>query len=214
MPLTGLPHPILYSFRRCPYAMRARMALTVSGTCCELREVSLRDKPQPLLEASPKGTVPVLVLQDGTVLEESITIMRWALEQDDPEQWLERGDAELVARNDGPFKRDLDGYKYNERGSGEALSFREQGYAFLEILDRRLATKGQLCGSRRGFADAAIMPFIRQFAAVDRPWFDMQPLPHLQKWLGGHLGSDLFGRIMVRHDRWQTGQAKVFFPAR
>lgn len=212
--MTRLSHPTLYSFRRCPYAMRARMALAVSGVCSELREVSLRDKPQAMLDASPKGTVPVLVLQDGTVLEESVAIMRWALGQDDPEGWLERDDAELIARNDGPFKRDLDGYKYNERDSAEALSFREKGCAFLETLDGRLAADGQLCGSRRGFADMAIMPFIRQFASVDRAWFDRQPLPHLRKWLDEHLASDLFRTIMVRHDPWKAGQPEVFFPAR
>ena len=212
--MTSQPHPVLYSFRRCPYAMRARMALTISGISSELREVRLRDKPQAMLDASPKGTVPVLVLQDGMVLEESIAIMRWALGQDDPEGWLTRDDAELIARNDGSFKRDLDGYKYNERGSAEALSHREKGYAYLAALDQRLAAEGQLCGSARGFADIAIMPFIRQFAAVDRQWFDAQPLPNLQKWLSDHLASDLFKTVMVRKDPWVPGQREVFFPER
>lgn len=202
--------PALYSFRRCPYAMRTRLALAVSATRCELREVKLSDKPQAMLDASPKGTVPVLVLPGGKVLDESLDIMRWALAKRDPEGWLARDDAELIATNDGPFKRDLDGYKYPERYGACARAHRESGLALLHEIDRRLAGAGQLCGPVRGLTDAAIMPFVRQFAAVDRQWFNAQPLPHLQVWLAGHLASGLFKTIMARITTWSphdTGMA-------
>ncbi|MEW9855346.1 glutathione S-transferase [Novosphingobium sp. M1R2S20] len=200
--MTPQADPVLYSFRRCPYAMRARMALAVSGTQYELREVKLRDKPAAMLAASPKGTVPVLVLADGTVIDESLDIMRWALANRDPEGWLERDDRALVAANDGAFKHDLDRYKYPERHGSEPLVHRERGLAFLRQLDAQLAGGGQLCGEKRGLADAAIMPFVRQFAAVDREWFDQQPLAHLQLWLANHIASDLFDTIMIRQAPW------------
>ena len=174
--MTSATEPVLYSFRRCPYAMRARLALAVSGTRGELREVRLSAKPQAMLAASPKGTVPVLVLPGGTVLDESLDIMRWALTNRDPEGWLARDDAGLIAMNDGPFKHDLDRYKYPERYGVDAGAHREGGLAFLREIDRRLAHTAQLCGAARGLTDAAIMPFVRQFAAVDREWFGALPL--------------------------------------
>lgn len=209
--MTDATLPILYSFRRCPYAMRARLALAVSGTRCELREVRLRDKPPSLLEASPKGTVPVMVLPDGSVLEESLDIMRWALAQNDPEGWLVRNDADLIATCDGPFKRSLDRYKYAERDGTDALAFRSEGVAFLEALDARLADRSQLSGGTRGFADAAILPFVRQFVAVDRAWFDAAPLGHLRHWLDDHLASSLFAAIMLRVEPWVQGDPPVAF---
>jgi len=206
--------PVLYSFRRCPYAMRARLALAVSNVAVELREVKLSAKPAAMLEASPKGTVPVLVLPDGHVIEESLEIMGWALGRSDPEGWLARGDAELIAANDGPFKHDLDRYKYPERHGSDALAYRASGLRFLRELDARLAEHGQLCGAERGLADMALMPFVRQFAATDREWFDAQPLPHLQAWLEGHLASDLFAAIMVRPKPWSEGDLPVVFGIR
>ena len=175
--MTGPTDPILYSFRRCPYAIRARLALAVSGTRGELREVKLSAKPQAMLDASPKGTVPVLVLPGGTMLDESLDIMRWALANRDPEGWLTRDDAALIAMNDGPFKHDLDRFKYPERYGADPRAHSESGLAFLRELDGRLAAAGQLCGPVRGLTDAAIMPFVRQFAAVDREWFSALPLP-------------------------------------
>ena len=191
---------ILYSFRRCPYAMRARMALHVSGAVCEHREVRLRDKPEAMLAASPKGTVPVLVTADGPVIDESIDIMRWALDRHDPEHWLEGDDGELIAANDGPFKHHLDRYKYANRHDTDPLEHRAAGVAILERLDRRLAAAAYLCGDRRTLTDIAIMPFVRQFAATDRDWFAAQPLPHLQTWLAGLRASPLFEAIMVKRD--------------
>ena len=202
--------PILYSFRRCPYAMRARLALAVSGTRCELREVKLSAKPEAMLAASPKGTVPVLVLPGGTVIDESLDIMHWALTRSDPEHWLARDDPALIAACDGPFKHALDHYKYPQRHGEDALVHREQGLAFLRELDQRLTTAGQLCGPTRGLADAAIMPFVRQFAAVDPDWFAAQPLPHLKTWLEGHLASPLFHAVMLRFALWSPGDALVY----
>lgn len=209
--------PILYSFRRCPYAMRARLGLAISGTVCTLREVKLSAKPDAMLEASPKGTVPVLVLTgatapDRSVIDESIDIMRWALGRADPEGWLDRDDRELIARNDGPFKHDLDRYKYPDRHGSDSLAHRESALAFLGDLDARLAADGQLCGARRGLADAAIFPFVRQFAAVDRDWFASLPFPHMQRWLAGHLESPLFAAIMKKERPWAEGDERVVFP--
>ena len=196
---------VLYSFSRCPYAMRARLALASSGTEYELREVRLSNKPVGLLSASPKGTVPVLLTADGTVIDESLAIMRWALEVQDPEGWLTRDDPALIAINDGMFKHHLDRYKYPDRHDSEPDSHRENGLYFLRDLDARIAVAGQLCGPARGLADAAIVPFVRQFAGVDRNWFDAQPLRSLKAWLSDHLTSDLFGGIIHRAEPWSQG---------
>ena len=206
-----MAEPVLYSFRRCPYAMRARLALAISGTACELREVKLSNKPDAMLAASPKGTVPVLVPQAGDVLEESIDIMRWSLARRDPEGWLERDGRDLIAANDGDFKHDLDRYKYPDRHGSDPVAHRESALRFLGDLDGRIAADGQLCGPSRGMADAAIFPFVRQFAAVDRDWFADLPMPHLREWLAGHLESPLFKAIMVRHQPWADGDEPVRF---
>ncbi len=214
--------PILYSFRRCPYAMRARMALWIAGITVELREVKLADKPPELTEASAKATVPVMVLPDGpngTVIDESIAIMRWALSQRDPEGWLEGNDTALIARNDGPFKRHLDRYKYPTRYPDEAggdedtfrSDHRAHGLSFLQELDTRLADNDHLCGDHRTLADIALFPFVRQFANTDREWFDAQGLPHLQLWLEAHLASDLFAAIMPKFQPWKSGDDITVF---
>lgn len=203
--MSGMAEHVLYSFRRCPYAMRARLALAASGTRYELREVRLSDKPAELLSASPKGTVPVLRTAAGTVIEESLAIMRWALETRDPEGWLTRDNPALIANNDGMFKYHLDRYKYPDRHGAEPVRHREDGVRILQDLDARLAIAGQLCGSARGMADAAIMPFVRQFAGVDRDWFEAQPLPCLKTWLASHLTSHLFDSIMHRAAPWSQG---------
>ena len=205
--------PILYSFRRCPYAMRARLALLASGTGCELREVRLSDKPEALRAASAKATVPVLVLPGGGVIDESLAIMRWSLERNDPDGWLGRDDPPLIAACDGDFKHDLDRTKYPERHGSDPLAHRRRGMGFLRELDVRLAGTGQLCGAAPGLADMAIMPFVRQFAAIDPEWFAAQPLPHLRAWLEGHLRSPLFAAIMVRLPPWRDGDAPVRFAA-
>ena len=196
--------PILYSFRRCPFAMRARMALLVSGQTVELREILLRAKPQAMLDASPKGTVPVLVLPDGRVIDQSLDIMRWALVRHDPEGWLQGDDAELIERFDGPFKHHLDRYKYPGRHGSNPIEHRTAGLEHLESLERRLAASAFLCGSTRTLADIALFPFIRQFANADRTWFDAQPLPRLQDWLERLITSELFTGVMAKHAQWKA----------
>lgn len=160
--------------------MRARLAIAVSRTGCVLREVRLSAKPELMLAASPKGTVPVLILPDGKVIDESLDIMRWALAQRDPECWLEGDDPALIERNDGPFKHDLDRYKYPGRTGVDPLKLRARGMEFLRELDSRLSRTSQLCGPVRSMADAAILPFVRQFAAVGKEWFSDQPFLHLK----------------------------------
>lgn len=203
--MTEAADPILYSFRRCPYAMRARMALAVSGTRYEVREISLREKPAAMLAASAKGTVPVLVLPQGEVVDQSLAIMRWALGKCDPEGWLERDDPSLISANDGSFKHDLDRYKYPDRYQVDALTHREHALTFLRDLDERLSMSLFLGGPVRGVTDAAIVPFVRQFAAVDPDWFAAQRLPRLRRWLQAILGSGLFQSIMVRVPLWNSG---------
>lgn len=193
--------------------MRARMALLVSGTACHIREVKLLRKPEELIAASPKATVPVIVRTDGGVIEESLAIMRWSLARNDPEGWLEREDHALIEANDGPFKHHLDRYKYPERHASDPVEHRAAGLAMLQLLEARLVARGNLCGDRRGITDIAIFPFVRQFAETDRAWFDAQPLPGLQAWLRDHLQSALFGAIMVRLDPWRPGDAPLGFPA-
>lgn len=194
--------PILYTFRRCPYAIRARLALAVSGVAVEMHEVSLRSKPQALLDCSPKGTVPVLQLADGTVIEQSLEIMRWALAQNDPQAWLgphglSERDSALIARHDEQFKQDLDRYKYAERFPQQpAAHYRAQAERFLAELESRLAAQPWLGGQRPGFADFAICPFIRQFAAVEPFWFRQSRYGHLVRWLDSLLASPLLVAVM------------------
>jgi glutathione S-transferase len=208
-----MPYPILYSFRRCPYAMRARMALLVSGTPCELREVKLSDKPDAMIAASPKGTVPVLVHADGAVWDESIDIMQWALQGSDPEGWLQGDAATIIATNDGAFKHHLDRYKYPSRHGSDPMEHRAAGAAILAELEDRLHSSSNLMREQRSLADMAVMPFVRQFAETDRGFFDGLPLPHVQQWLGRHLQSDLFRNAMLRVAPWQPGDAPVILAA-
>ena len=210
--------PILYSFRRCPYAMRARMALLTSGTTCEIREVLLRDKPVSMIEASAKATVPVLLLPDGEVVDESLDIMLWALHRQDPQGWLgpETGDLEamlaLIGETETPFKTHLDRYKYSIRyDDADPEHERAQGLEFLCKLETHLTDSAQLFGNRASLADYAIFPFVRQFANTDRAWFDAQPLPRLQVWLDRHVSSDIFAGIMQKRPFWQPGDAPVLF---
>ena len=208
--------PIFYSFRRCPYAMRARMALMASGQQVRLREVVLRDKPAEMLEASPKGTVPVLILEDGRVIDESLDVMNWALAQNDPGDWKTDSAAELIAEADGPFKKALDRYKYPSRYEDEGtdrLEQRAKGREFLAKLNDRLAAHDQLLGDQITQADIAIFPFVRQFANTDRAWFDAEPLPHLQRWLARHLDSQLFSTIMKKYPQWKSGDDEPVFGA-
>jgi len=255
--VSGLP--ILYSFRRCPYAMRARLAIAASGRRCELREVVLRDKPPALLQASPKATVPVLVLPDGTVLEESLDIMLWALRLHDPQGWLtpERGGLDamlaLIRECDECFKPRLDRYKYPQRfelerdaltaddgrpatgaddgssgisRSGDDVSgseggvelslwtagHRDAGARWLEMLEARLAQSACLFGERSSLADMAIAPFVRQYAHVDRGWFETRSWTALRAWLDAWMKSDLFARVMAKYRPWSPEAPAELFP--
>lgn len=187
--------PILYSFRRCPYAIRARMALIYADICVETQEVQLNNKPEHLLLISPKATVPVLQLTNGKVIAESLDIMRWALGLHDPEKWLRFGnDAEaLIKRNDGDFKYFLDRYKYADRYPDFSQDYyRQQAEVFLAELEARLVNSKYLCGHSLSIADVAIFPFIRQYAGVDRDGFERSVFQALTKWLDTLLSLELF----------------------
>ncbi|WP_071592497.1 MULTISPECIES: glutathione S-transferase [Kamptonema] len=212
-------YPILYSFRRCPFAMRARLALIISNRVCELREVVLRDKPQEMLDVSPKGTVPVLIDIDGRVLDESMDIMLWALTQHDPEKWLipEQGSVaemlELIAEFDDRFKYHLDRYKYPDRYEGiDSEAHRIEGALYLEKLNVNLSTKKYLFGNRVALADMAIAPFIRQFAHTDPDWFNAQPWSQLQAWLSEFIDSKIYTQVMKKYPKWELGNTAVMFP--
>lgn len=195
--------PILYTFRRCPYAIRARLALVASGVELEYREVVLRDKPAAMLEASPKGTVPVLVLPDGEVIDESLEIMHWALAENDPEGWLRSPRLDLIEQNDQQFKPLLDRYKYPNRFPGaDAVGAWEGAVEILGSWDR-LVAPAWLCGERPGLADFSVFPFVRQFAHVDRAAFAGAGLPALANWLERHLRSERFAAVMGKRPVWQ-----------
>lgn len=182
--------------------MRARMAMVKSGVVFQKIEVDLKDKPPEMLAISPKATVPVLQTDDGKVIEESLEIMIWALQQNDPLGWLsadEKQTSELITQNDGPFKKALDRYKYPGRYPDEDCSgARGDGVAILEQLNALIVEKGYLCGEQESLADIAIFPFIRQFAHVDREWFYGLEFKPLQNWLMRHLESELFKTIMKK----------------
>lgn len=200
--------PILYSFRRCPYAMRARLALHYAEQSVEHREVILRDIPQSLTAISPKATVPVMQLVNGSVIDESLDIALWALEQQDPKMLL--GSAamlsdmlSLINESDNDFKGWLDRYKYADRHPEQTAEYyRERGEVFLHKLEERLSQQDYLFGIDIRLADIAIMPFVRQFAHVDKPWFDAADYPHLQRWLTGWLESESFQKIMTKYPQW------------
>jgi len=199
--------PVLYSFRRCPYAIRARYALHVAKVEVEHREIDLKNKAPSLLAISPKATVPVLQLNDGQVIDESLEIMHWALKQADPESWLLATDTPrhtecqmLIHNNDNTFKSWLDRYKYAvgypERSQTD---YRQEAEKTLIELEARLKQSTWLIGETYSLADAAIMPFIRQFAFVDRKWFDQADYPGLRHWLDTQLQSDRFSQVMQKH---------------
>ncbi len=212
--------PILYSFRRCPYAIRARLAISSAQITCELREVVLRDKAPELLAASPKGTVPVVVMRDGEVIEESLEIMKWALRGNDPEGWLAMSDAnralvdDLIVRNDTTFKAALDRYKYSWKHPDDDLEIqREIAATILRDLDLRLANRRWLLGDSPCLADMALLPFVRQFSFVDRDWFLAQPWSNLNRWLDDFLESERFASIMTKRSKWSAGDAITLFPS-
>lgn len=232
--------PILYSFRRCPYAIRARMALAYAGIAYELREVSLKNKPKEMLAISPKGTTPVMQIfkevekfdrdsdRDFVILEESLDIMNWAVQQNDPCNWRNLSVVnyidrlaiaqQLIKTNDGEFKKALDRYKYPNRFPEQAQEFyRQQAEEVLQVLENQLSSKQEvspsttsfLLGNRQTLADVAIFPFVRQFAYVNIDWFNSSPYIYLQKWLQWHETSEIFAFVMQKFPIWTPEQQKV-----
>ncbi len=193
---------LLYSFRRCPYAMRARLALRYSGVPVRIVEVSLKAKPPEMLTLSPKGTVPVLSV-DGQVIEESLEIMQWALARHDPDNWLLGGDPAvlaLIAENDQGFKHHLNRYKYADRFPEQPMEqYRAEGEVFLQRWEGLLADRAYLLADHPSLADMALAPFVRQFAHVDREWFAGTPYRRLQQWLERFLQSPLFISVMAKN---------------
>lgn len=205
--------PLLYTYRRCPYAMRARMALLMGGVAFDAHEIVLRSKPPGLLHASPKGTVPVLVLPSGEVIDQSWDIVRWALTQAVSAEplksfWQRAQEAalqELLRLNDGVFKHHLDRYKYPERfrnPDGDNTAGAREGHrqaaldSFLVQLEQRLSAGPFLGGGEPCATDIGVFPFVRQFAAVEPSWFDSAPLPQVRQWLAHWLQSPLFEACM------------------
>lgn len=216
--MTAYSLSCLYSFRRCPYAMRARLGLLFAELPVELREITLKNKPAKMLAISPKGTVPVLQLADGVVIEESREIMEWALEQQDPQELLNpktlhQGNT-LIEQNDQEFKHWLDRYKYADRHlEMTQTEYRQKGEAFLQILEALLTKNTYLLGDSVTIADIGIMPFVRQFAHVDRDVFYSLPYPKLQIWLKNWLAHPLFIQAMTKFQPWQDGDEPVIFPS-
>lgn len=198
--------PILYSYRRCPYAMRARIALKYAGIELEHREIELRNKPRSMLELSPKGTVPVLCLENQ-VIDQSIDIMRWAMQQSDLDKWSEVDEViahSWIEKNDGRFKSLLDQYKYPNRfpDYDQAAVLNEALEFMLLPIEIALQRTQYLLGSKLTWIDIVIFPFIRQFSMVDQNKFEQLPLPATKKWLANHLESDLFKSVMQKHPVW------------
>lgn len=212
-------YPVLYSFRRCPYAMRARMALYKANIKCEHREVVLKEKPDSMLMLSDKGTVPVLITPDNKVIEQSNDVMHWALQQNDPDNWLEEDESKsqyLIDYNDNEFKHFLDRYKYHV-GYPEYPQeyYRENAESFLKIIEKHLEENNSvaLLGNRITLADISIFPFIRQFAKVDLDWFLTCPYQAVVLWLNKLEESDLFKNCMKKYVQWFPEHEPVYFPA-
>ncbi|MBC8508454.1 MAG: glutathione S-transferase [Chloroflexi bacterium] len=209
--------PILYSFRRCPYAIRARLALYACGQSVELREIKLSQKVDEFVRVSAKAEVPVLLLPGGEVLDESLDIMHWALERNDPLHWL-RNDLgaqtqQLIEENDESFKPILDRYKYFDRYPQASQSeYRQQADGFLQQMENRLQRSPYLLSDTATLVDMALMPFIRQFSGVEPNWFASCEYVRLREWLNGLLASDLFSTVMTKYDVWKTGDDIALFP--
>ncbi|AAW86226.1 stringent starvation protein A [Aliivibrio fischeri ES114] len=203
----------LYSFRRCPYAMRARLGIVQSNKTVHLREIILKSKPEAMLQASPKGTVPVLITNKGKVIDESLDIMKWALEGSELLLSATNEMFQLIRENDDIFKSWLDKYKYADRyPEYSEIYYREQGELFLNKLEQRLTTSPMLFSKQYSFADLAILPFIRQFAFVDIHWFYQSKYKNLQRWLFEFIESELFNSIMNKYPTWLDSHQEFIFP--
>ncbi len=213
--------PVLYSFRRCPYCMRAHMALKYAGIKVELREVDLTAMPEDLLEISAASadevTVPVLLLENNSVMHESWDIVKWALQINDPDNYSGSNnefllDAEiLVETNDFSFKTDLDHYKYADRFPEHSMQYyRELCEEFIEELEEKLLVHEFLLAQKMSLADIAVFPFVRQFSLIDKNWFDQAPYPEIQRWLTTIIDSTLFENVFQKHKNWQPGDEIVY----
>ncbi len=208
--------PILYSFRRCPYAMRARLAIASSGVQVALREILLRDKPDAFLRASPSATVPCLVTENG-VIDESLDVMKWALGQSDPERLLDMPDAGTawIDRFDGPFKYALDRTKYAVRyPENDPEDSREAAMAILADLERQFDGAVWIFGDQPRLADLAILPFVRQFAMIDKARFDREAPLAVGRWLAQFMNGTRLATIMKKYPVWSAGQEVILFPER
>ena len=211
--------PVLYSFRRCPYAIRARLAIYTSRYHCQLREVILRDKPEAMIEASPKATVPVLISMENNIIDQSLDIMLHVLSIQDPMGWLgdDQGEQQnmlrLIDETEIKFKPHLDLYKYASRAKNpDPELHRRKAGEFLDKLELRLSNNNYLFGEKQSLADVAILPFVRQFAQTDRTWFDEQHWPQLHPWLREFENSDLRSSVMKKYAAWAPGDMEIYFP--
>lgn len=211
--------PILYSFKRCPYAMRARMAIFLTDTICEIREVKLSHKPLSMLEVSNKGTVPVLIDKNGKVYDESLDIINWALRKNNifnENITVEQVSYshELIAEFDKDFKFHLDRYKYSSRYiSDEKLFHRDSCMTILKKLELSCSKDVWFFGNKINMIDICILPFIRQFRIADTDWFDaLEEIPEIQGWLNRFLESKLLKNIMINYNTWEPENKKEFFP--
>ena len=213
----NIKYPILYTFRRCPYAIRTRMVIKSSQITVEIREIELKNKPREFLELSPKGTVPVLLTDSGQVLEESLDIINWALDCNDPNNLLSECNLsksqfkELLKKLDDDFKINLDKYKYPNRYQGVDRNFnRDANLNFLENLDNLLKKSKYINCNHLTLIDYLIFPFIRQFRNVDENWFDCLNFKNLQKWLNNLMESEDFISIMKKYSVWNSNQIPIY----
>ena len=214
---TNFKYPILYTFRRCPYAMRARFAIRSSNIVVEVREIKLQEKPSKFLKSSPKGTVPVLITNSGQVLEESLDIIYWALNKNDPHKWLAKGKlknqdvTKLLDDLENKFKPNLDKYKYPNRFSGvNRYLYRDKNLCFLKKLNSHLENNKSLNCEHLTLLDYAIFPFIRQFRNVDQEWFDKLNFSFLNKWINQILDSQDFSSIMNKFKKWEPNDIPIY----
>jgi len=202
--------PVLYSLQHCPYAMRARMGIGLAGQLVMLRAVTTKNKPEEMLAASPKGTVPVLVLDDGSVIDESLDIMLWALNKSDPLNLLYTQDSNalpamlmLIALNDEQFKPSLENYKLARRKHEVSeIYYRRECEVFVAQFEFILSRQEYFMGETPSLSDYALLPFIRQFARVDRQWYLQSPYPNLRRWLNSHLQTPFFTKVMTKFPLW------------
>ena len=212
--------PILYSLQHCPYAMRARLGLVMAQQQVMLRAVTTKNKPDEMLAASPKGTIPVLILPDAKIIDESLDIMLWALQQNDPEDLLHKDNPcdlpamiDLIKRNDQEFKPQLEIYKKAKRfHQKNEIEERQKCEVFITELEQRLTTKGAyFIGQKPGLIDYALLPFVRQFSRVNRPWFVQSQYPNLRAWLEGHVQSRNYAKAMAKYPLWLDEHEECLF---